>query len=297
MRCLHQPYCHQHKHDSSAVLRQQSLLRQSEQIASRAARFGVVQFPPNCENRDDQMGPLALLRAGSAAITANTHGINAYVEAGREHTPLSPEHDTALCHLSKVVHHLATVVFGWDELLARSIVRVYWEERQMASGSRWIAFNRAGELYFNAYFFHEKNMSQPQNTRHALSYWFVVFCHELAHNASSEHNQVHEQAEEHLLQHFMVRFADNSLHVAGRTEAAGSTSSSSAPATSAKSAGKKRTRSTQRSSAIGSNSAGSIVDLSTETSSSQQHSGRTCSRCTFDNHSSRAACEMCEAPL
>jgi hypothetical protein len=90
-------------------------------------------------------------------------------------------------------------------------VRVCWEERQLPSGTRRVAFNEANVLTFNAKFLHELGQSKPGHTRQAKAYWFVVFCHELAHGSSRFHDKAHEAAEEALLQNFLVRFAERSL--------------------------------------------------------------------------------------
>lgn len=59
-----------------------------------------------------------------------------------------------------------------------------------------IAFNRAGSLFCNYHYFqqlHESPLRQdPKAGRaDALVYWWVILCHELAHNLVSEHSSAH----------------------------------------------------------------------------------------------------------
>ncbi|KAL0219426.1 hypothetical protein P9112_005079 [Eukaryota sp. TZLM1-RC] len=66
--------------------------------------------------------------------------------------------------------------------------------------SRTIAFNRAGQLFFNV-FFHSKIVDL--NLDHVLSHWFVVFCHELAHNKISNHGKEFGAVVEHITMTFL----------------------------------------------------------------------------------------------
>ncbi|KAL1980877.1 hypothetical protein VTN96DRAFT_3373 [Rasamsonia emersonii] len=63
-------------------------------------------------------------------------------------------------------------------------------------GGKTIAFNRAGSLFCNYLYFkqlHETRLSQdPVNGRaEALVYWWVILCHELAHNLVEDHSSDH----------------------------------------------------------------------------------------------------------
>lgn len=62
------------------------------------------------------------------------------------------------------------------------------------SGGKTIAFNRAGSLFCNYFYFqqlHEASLLQTQNTKDALVYWWVILCHELAHNLVGDHSSGH----------------------------------------------------------------------------------------------------------
>ncbi|GBB83158.1 hypothetical protein RclHR1_00010040 [Rhizophagus clarus] len=60
--------------------------------------------------------------------------------------------------------------------------------------SNSIAFNRNRELFFNLKFYHELHDEECKNkpTINAMTYWFMMFCHELAHNFIQHHNSEHE---------------------------------------------------------------------------------------------------------
>jgi hypothetical protein len=55
-----------------------------------------------------------------------------------------------------------------------------------------IAFNLNRALHFNLRFFYSLHYSKNEhNTRACYSYWFVTFCHELAHHMASGHTKEH----------------------------------------------------------------------------------------------------------
>jgi hypothetical protein len=64
------------------------------------------------------------------------------------------------------------------------------------AGGKTIAFNRAGSIFCNYFYFqnlHEKELLQnPAADRsEALVYWWVILCHELAHNLVGDHSSAH----------------------------------------------------------------------------------------------------------
>jgi hypothetical protein len=73
---------------------------------------------------------------------------------------------------------LATQVFGIS-----SPVNIFWDP-----SGRAIAFNRAKQLFFNLRHFIQWHKDQKSS----LYYWYLVFCHELAHNEHSPHDETHE---------------------------------------------------------------------------------------------------------
>jgi hypothetical protein len=71
------------------------------------------------------------------------------------------------------------------------ILSVFYEP-----GEKTIAFNRAGSIFCNYFYFqhlHEKAVVQsPSRDRtDALVYWWVILCHELAHNLVGDHSSAH----------------------------------------------------------------------------------------------------------
>ena len=63
-------------------------------------------------------------------------------------------------------------------------------------GGKTIAFNRAGSIFCNYFYFqqlHEKELLQSANAdrTEALVYWWVILCHELAHNLVEDHSSAH----------------------------------------------------------------------------------------------------------
>lgn len=94
---------------------------------------------------------------------------------------------------------LARSVFNISDLA--SCMRVFWEDADR------IAFNYGGKLFFNARYAHVQ-LQTRNPSRYIESYWYVTFCHELAHNVASGHNKDHEFAEEILLVTFMGGLQD-----------------------------------------------------------------------------------------
>jgi hypothetical protein len=63
-------------------------------------------------------------------------------------------------------------------------------------GGKTIAFNRAGSIFCNYFYFqqlHEKELLQNQSADRSESmvYWWVILCHELAHNLVGDHSSAH----------------------------------------------------------------------------------------------------------
>lgn len=61
-----------------------------------------------------------------------------------------------------------------------------------ASG-KTIAFNCNGSMFFNLHYWHKNgHKSQTDAARtDAIAWWFMVMCHELAHNLVKAHNTQH----------------------------------------------------------------------------------------------------------
>ena len=83
--------------------------------------------------------------------------------------------------------------------LAKSAVHVFHEEN-----SSTIAFNQNKSLFFNYHYFENLHLPAVQqgNKADALIYWFVVFCHELAHNLVGDHSSEHS----YYVESFVIQF-------------------------------------------------------------------------------------------
>lgn len=139
--------------------------------------------------------------------------INLYVESGAR---LTSDDMTAAKHLAHLCAcTLAMDTFGWGVAETNTKVSIFFQD------SALIAFNKGGELYFNAHYYleleHQRGAAAARSTggvclgthtRHAVYYWFVTFCHELAHNAHRGHDKSHESAEEALLITFLGTLVD-----------------------------------------------------------------------------------------
>ncbi|KAI8902649.1 hypothetical protein BC833DRAFT_616580 [Globomyces pollinis-pini] len=101
---------------------------------------------------------------------------------------LSNNSDATL-RFSHVLQFLSEV-FG----LRKNCIQVYWD-----SDGSTIAFNRNRELFFNLRYYlgwhyqpiqqsYKVSMENPQT----FYYWYMVFCHELAHNFHGPHDSTHE---------------------------------------------------------------------------------------------------------
>jgi hypothetical protein len=85
-------------------------------------------------------------------------------------------------------------VFG----LPQNSTQVYWD-----SNGSTVAFNRNRTLFFNFRFYLGWHFVRNHESEHAKTYhyWFMTFCHELAHNFHGPHDATHE--------YWMSSFAEN----------------------------------------------------------------------------------------
>jgi Protein of unknown function (DUF3684) len=73
--------------------------------------------------------------------------------------------------------------------LAKATVQIFYDTEGPT-----IAFNSSGSLFFNFRYFeqlHWDSAGGVNKKKDALVYWFVVFCHELAHNLVADHSSEH----------------------------------------------------------------------------------------------------------
>ncbi|KAL2002505.1 hypothetical protein VTN02DRAFT_6640 [Thermoascus thermophilus] len=79
-------------------------------------------------------------------------------------------------------------------------------------GGKTIAFNQGGSLFCNYLYFkqlhQQKLLSDPTNGRaDALVYWWVILCHELAHNLVADHSSDHSYYTEGFVAQYFPRVA------------------------------------------------------------------------------------------
>lgn len=75
---------------------------------------------------------------------------------------------------------------------------------------RTIAFNRAGSIFCNYFYFqqlHEASLLQSQDSTEALVYWWVILCHELAHNLVGDHSSAHSYYTEGFVAQYFPKIA------------------------------------------------------------------------------------------
>ncbi|RIA98304.1 hypothetical protein C1645_812855 [Glomus cerebriforme] len=97
---------------------------------------------------------------------------------------MSSTHIVPLNHFIDILRDLAEVF----ELLPK-VIHVFYDDN-----SNTIAFNRDGALFFNLKFYiglHEEEC-KVRPTNDVMTYWFMTFCHELAHNFVELHSSEHE---------------------------------------------------------------------------------------------------------
>ncbi|CAI7677809.1 unnamed protein product [Penicillium manginii] len=88
-------------------------------------------------------------------------------------------------------------------------------------GGKTIAFNRAGSIFCNYFYFqqlHEQPLLRGPNPDRtdAIVYWWVILCHELAHNLVGDHSSAHSYYTESFVAQYFPKVASKlaSLHTA-----------------------------------------------------------------------------------
>ncbi|PKY20923.1 hypothetical protein RhiirB3_470054 [Rhizophagus irregularis] len=97
---------------------------------------------------------------------------------------MSPSVTVQLNHFIDILRDIANVF----ELVPKA-VHIFYD-----NNSSSIAFNRDGALFFNLSYYialHEQDC-KIRPTNDAMTYWFMTFCHELAHNFVVNHSSEHE---------------------------------------------------------------------------------------------------------
>ena len=80
-------------------------------------------------------------------------------------------------------------------------INIFYQPR-----GRSIAFNASGSIFCNYLYFsqlHEEALKQGRDRQEAFVYWFVILCHELAHNLVADHSSNHSfYTESFVMQYF-----------------------------------------------------------------------------------------------
>ncbi|KAF3922662.1 hypothetical protein ABW21_db0202478 [Orbilia brochopaga] len=101
---------------------------------------------------------------------------------------------------SRVISALAKGVFE----ISLKKIQLYYDK------SRTIAFNTSGSLFCNYSYFMQLhaagiNNGRPNAEGDALIYWFVVLCHEIAHNLVADHSAGHSYYTESFVTNYMMK--------------------------------------------------------------------------------------------
>lgn len=122
--------------------------------------------------------------------TLPTSGVKVYLAATSSATPASA---SFLRANAQGLEYFATVLLAAASVfpVAKASVHIFHED---TPGSKSIAFNKQGSLFFNYRFFkqlHLAGMGSGKGRGDAIVYWWTTFCHELAHNLVAEHSSQH----------------------------------------------------------------------------------------------------------
>ena len=125
-----------------------------------------------------------------------------------------PDKNKFMAQNSSALDAFASVLLDCAEVfgLARNSVHIFYE-----TNSSTIAFNQSHSLMFNYSYFENLHLPAVQqgNRIDAIVYWFVVFCHELAHNLVADHSAGHSYYAEAFMIQFFGRIAAKVAREAG----------------------------------------------------------------------------------
>ncbi len=107
----------------------------------------------------------------------------------------------AVDNFSVVIGHLVQIF-----KLNISSVGIYYDPN-----GNTIAFNSNKAFHFNLRFFHALHR-HDWNSKSCYSYWYTVFCHELAHNLVSAHNKEHGKYTESIVMLYLPALIDFLAH-------------------------------------------------------------------------------------
>ncbi|CAI2174465.1 1539_t:CDS:10 [Funneliformis geosporum] len=133
----------------------------------------------------------------SLHCVGNLQGIELYVPKGQSEMLYQSCFDP----LNRFVNILKDLVIVFD--LAPKAIHVFYDNNASS-----IAFNRDKALFFNLKFYlglHDEEC-KTKPTSDAMTYWFMTFCHELAHNFIPLHNSEHEYYFSSFAENYMSNF-------------------------------------------------------------------------------------------
>ena len=147
----------------------------SQTVVSRPDVHSVTETQTFCDPKPAQdIGFYALTSSGAKIYLSN-----AMVDKNK----FIAQNSTALDAFASVLIDCADTL-----ALSRSSIHLFQDD-----GSSTIAFNHNQALFFNYRYF--ENLHLPSvlqgNRPDAIIYWFVVLCHELAHNLVADHSAAH----------------------------------------------------------------------------------------------------------
>ena len=113
------------------------------------------------------------------------------------------------------LQHFASVLLDCAAIyeLPKGAMHIFYDETGPA-----IAFNRAQSLFFNFRFFRNDHLAalNQGNRATAITFWAVVFAHELAHNLEADHNSNFHSYSEGLIVEHLLRIAATAKERTGR---------------------------------------------------------------------------------
>ena len=140
------------------------------------------------------------------------HGIQMFLSPSS--TPNSSNflttHSAGLSSFASLLNSVCTI-FSLDP----RVINVFFEPH-----GKTIAFNRAGSIFCNYLYFqslHEASIARGQGMADAIVYWFVIYCHELAHNLVADHSSNHSFYTEG----FVAQYFGKVVEVLARTTGVG----------------------------------------------------------------------------
>ncbi|KAI8974636.1 hypothetical protein BDB01DRAFT_805850 [Pilobolus umbonatus] len=135
--------------------------------------------PPRINQVTESSNYCDMTSGQNLTYVGNVMGVEFYVHRDTPADDVIEQYGASLKKFIAILNDLSTV-FG----LPMNSVQIFYDKE----GST-IAFNTSGSLFMNLRFFlalHEDKKKE------ALIYWFMTFCHELAHNFIGPHNSEHE---------------------------------------------------------------------------------------------------------